>query len=95
MNDRRREPMKTIWKFPFSIDDEFVLNMPYGAVPLAVHMQNGGPCLWAEVNTRKVSFPRHFSIVGTGHPMPEGKHIATFQNPPFVWHLYEIAPNHE
>lgn len=34
---------------------------------------------------------RHFQIVGTGHPLPEGAvHRGTVKAPPFVWHLVEL-----
>ena len=83
----------TIWKYPFAIDDEFDLSLPFGARILMVEVQGGGPCLWALVDAENAEEVRRFSIVGTGHPAPARGYIDTFQQPPFVWHLFEIAPN--
>lgn len=86
--------MKTIYKYPFPIDDKFTINLPVGAVVLAAQMQGQQPCLWAEVDTDRPVLPRAFRLFGTGHPMPSGpaddlRFAATFQMGPFVWHLYE------
>ena len=85
--------MLTIWKFPFDIDDEIVINMPAGAKMLLVECQNKVPCLWAEVDSASELESYRFAIVGTGHPVPEDlhlEHIGSFQDSPFVWHLYHI-----
>lgn len=88
--------MKTIHKFPFDVDDRLTILMPIGATILHVACQDGRPCLWALVDTE--STPTHFRrfrIFGTGHSIPDDTaefrlvYLATFQKPPFVWHLFE------
>jgi len=83
--------MFTVWKFPFVITGEFKLDMPEFAIVKYVACQGGVPCLWAEVNSENKTVERTFYIVGTGHPFPNSylKHIATFMQDVFVWHLYE------
>lgn len=100
---------KTIWKFEFEIQDKFRLDMPNDAKVLTAFVQQPnsttqiGPvlmpavrkaCLWAEVDTDRMMFWRHFIIVGTGNPLPDDintQWIATFPDPPFIWHLYEVS----
>lgn len=82
-----------IWKYPFEIADRFVLQLPQGARVLSVELQDEQPCLWAMVNAESTEELRRFALVGTGHLLPNGisTYIATFQQPPFVWHLFELA----
>ena len=86
--------MKTIWRYKFSITDEFTLDMPSGSRVLAAFLKaNGEPSLWAEVDTNMLLETRKFAVVGTGNPMPQGlkKYISSFESHggQFVWHLYE------
>lgn len=85
---------KTIWKYSFDIDDEFVLEMPEGARVLHVAMQGRQSCLWAVISPERSKVKRRFSIVGTGHPMPdrELQYCGTFQvtgSVILVFHLFE------
>ena len=93
--------MKTIWKFWFPISDRFELVMPVGAKVLTAFVQfenepnsrERRACLWAEVdNETSETRARRFAVVGTGGPMPHAKlqWVATFPDPPFIWHLYEV-----
>jgi hypothetical protein len=84
--------VKTIYKYPFGIDDRFAMQMPVGAEILHAEMQGGTPCLWALVDSEA---PRElaFRLFGTGHPFPEDvalAHVSTFQQGPFVWHLFRV-----
>lgn len=86
--------MQTIWKFNLEISDMQTLSMPEGATILDVQIQDGVPCLWAIVDTQAVTVERVIEICGTGSPMHvdmgvRRKHISTFQQPPFVWHVFE------
>lgn len=82
--------MKTIVKYPFSIDDRFQINMPQGAQILLVELQGEQPTMWALVDTDVGPEPRRFAIFGTGHPVGEGvQHVGSFQMRPYVWHLFE------
>jgi len=81
--------LTTIWKFPFAIEDEFWLDLPGDAQVLHVAMQQSTPCLWAAVAPDADVIPRRFAVRGTGHSLPSGAHhVATFSQPPFVWHLF-------
>lgn len=83
--------MATIWKFPFEISDKITVEMPAGAKILHVEVQNGVPCIWAHVHPVQEKRKYAFRIVGTGHEhndLHAEDHIASFQNGPFVWHLF-------
>jgi hypothetical protein len=81
-----------IWKYPLNgmMSD---IQMPMEAKVLTVQIQNGQPTIWAQVNPQNESETRHFTIVGTGNPFDDTNHkyIGTFQDSPFVWHLFEIV----
>lgn len=85
--------ISVVYKYPFDVADAFVIQMPVGAQVLKVEQQNGTPTLWALVNPRAVEVTRRFRIVGTGHPFDADRltFIATWQQPPFVWHLFEAT----
>lgn len=81
-----------IYKYPLSLRASSELTMPAPGRIVHVAMQAGDPYVWAivwpdcgETITRKLR------IIGTGHEYdPTGlTHIATFQQPPFVWHVFE------
>lgn len=81
--------MRTIWKYP--IGESFTLSMPTGARVVHAERQGQTLCLWAEVETTAAPAERTFEVVGTGHPIPAGAvHVHTWQDPPYVWHLYEV-----
>jgi hypothetical protein len=85
--------MNTIWKYPIPLADTFPLNMPRGATPLCVDVQRGEPCLWALVDTTAPNAERTFHIVGTGQEVPRDTcYVGTFQQGPFVWHVWEGDP---
>lgn len=85
----------TIWKF--ELDTVGKVEMPIGAEPLTVQMQNDKPCLWAMVDPEAAKETRQFNIFGTGHKLPVGnlltklKYIATFQmyGGTLVFHVFE------
>lgn len=84
--------MKSVWKFPIEIDrDTIEVLMPQGAVILDVQKQHDQVCLWAQVDSDAPQVARYFSVVGTGHRIPNGKmnHVGTVQDGTFVWHLFE------
>lgn len=83
-----------IWKFPFDLEGEFEVIMPASARILHVELQERTPCIWALVNTSHDPQVKRFKVVGTGHALPFDRawtYIATFQQPPYVWHLFEIV----
>jgi len=87
--------MKTVYKFPFTVQDEICLQMPKGAQILSVQMQHGVPVIWALVDPDRDTpvVERQFHLAGTGHPLPNalGKFVGTFQmmNGDLVLHLFE------
>lgn len=52
-----------------------------------------GLFVWAEV-ADTLSVDRQFLILGTGDDVPDScAHVASCQDGPYVWHLYERAPS--
>lgn len=82
----------SIYKYRFDIADEFAIHMPKGAKIIHVDVQKGVPCMWAIIDPFADREPRKFRVIGTGHEHSGQlflmQHIATFQMPPFVWHLF-------
>lgn len=85
----------TIWKFLFDVNDRVSMRMPGTPRVLLVECQRGEACLWAEVDPDAPLREHRFRVFGTGHPrIPAAglEHVASFQQPPFVWHMYrELA----
>lgn len=79
--------MKQIWKFRLNT----TIQMPMDAQILTVQKQDGEPTIWAMVNTENELETRNFTIIGTGNSFDDKdiKYIGTFQDSPFVWHLFE------
>lgn len=84
--------MIAIYKYTFSGMSRDTLSMHSGAKILCLQMQNGVPCLWAQVDTSKYMENRDFKWYATGEPLPEnpGEYIGTVQIQSFVYHLYEV-----
>ncbi len=89
--------MRTIYKYPVSVDDEFTVEMHRDAEILCVQTQRGVPQMWAVVYTERPLETRTFRLVGTGHPFdrPIGKaelYRGTFKvmDDALVFHLFEI-----
>lgn len=89
----KKETMKTIWKW--TLQPKTTISMPAGAQLLAVQEQYGQPQLWALVDPTAAPSPRHFSIYGTGHEMPDnpGQYVGTFQMHAgqLVLHVFEVG----
>jgi hypothetical protein len=87
--------MRTIWKFKLIEGvDRFVMEMPKGARILSLQTQNGESCFWAMIPDTEAGWEtRKFVLYGTGHPITEDnlQYIGTFQQPPYVFHLFEEA----
>lgn len=85
--------MSRIWKYPVK-GTHFALAMPEGARVLSVQIQHGEPVLWALVDPEGIRRERRFAIVGTGHDFDATalNYVGTFQEGPFVWHLFEEPP---
>jgi hypothetical protein len=86
--------MKTIWKFPLAEVSPYQITMPKEAEILTVQRQGGSACIWAIVNPDADKERRVFEVFGTGQPMHgdmgvERKYVNTFQQGPYVWHVFE------
>jgi hypothetical protein len=85
---------KQIWKYKV----ENIIEMPKGAEILSVQIQNGemfNACIWAKVSSENELEKRQFLVVGTGHTFDDTDmvYIGTYQDGPFVWHLFEVKTN--
>lgn len=81
---------KQIWKYSL----ENVIEMPKGAEILKVDIQNGqmfNAQMWVKVNTENEVEKRMFEVIGTGQNFDDTnrKYIGTYQDGPFVWHVFE------
>jgi hypothetical protein len=86
--------MKTIYKYPFRIQDEQMLAMPEGAQILSVQMQGTIPTIWALVASEAPLKPRKIEVYGTGHEIVDLnslQYLGTVQERGFVWHIFERA----
>lgn len=81
--------MATIWKY--KIDGS--IQMPKDAKILTVQNQDGEEHLWALVNPINELEVRKFIIIGSGQSFDDtdANYIGTYQQPPFVWHLFELG----
>ena len=91
--------MKVVYKYEVSPERGKSVELPADARIIHVGEQGDILMLWAEhgwpdANTSHVT--RHFDVFGTGQPIPEdARHLGTFFDGPFVWHVYEtryVAP---
>ena len=89
--------MKTIFKYPVPMEDEFEIMLPRGTEILSVQVQRGKPYFWALVDQdEKKSAYRKFRLAGTGHPIDwnnDYRFIGTFQldGGNLIFHLFEIS----
>lgn len=68
--------------------------MPDGAKLLDIQMQHGAPQLWALVDDDTPEVSRELLTYGTGHSVVNpGAYVGTYQTGPYVFHVFEIAPN--
>lgn len=91
--------MRTIWKYPIPITDEFTLELPFNSKILYVGWSRGSSIfdvahVWVLIpDTEAYKIERKFHIFGTGNPIMENEnrlqYIGTFKEDKFVWHLFE------
>lgn len=79
--------IKQIWKYKLTSPIE----MPLDAKILTIQMQGNEPHIWALVNPKNETETRKFVIIGTGHNFDDNtfKYVNTYQEGPFVWHVFE------
>lgn len=89
--------MRTIYKYPFQVEDVVTQFMPMGSEILAVQVQGDIPCIWAIVDPEAELEVRRFQLYGTGHTMDiavtQDQHVGTFQllGGRFVGHLFDVT----
>jgi len=88
--------MKRIYKYPFEVGSLVTIDMPEGAEILSVQIQAGTPCLWAMVDPAVESQINQFTIIGTGHDIPDImarnlEYVSTFQDGKYVWHFFKVS----
>lgn len=87
--------MKTVHKYPLSLAEDNHIVAHENAWFFDAQIQYEKICVWAVVDTDEPPVTKHIGVFGTGNPLPEDKnlrHIGTVQQPPFVWHIFEILP---
>jgi hypothetical protein len=93
--------MSRILKWQARVSQDFTLPIHPESKIVLVERQEGAAdgtfCIWNEdgllpgVAREATGWFRHFTVVGTGHEVPRGAtHVASWQEPPFVWHLFEL-----
>ena len=81
---------KQIWKYSL----ENIIEMPKGAEILTIDIQNGqmfNAQMWVKVDTENEMEKRIFEVIGTGQNFDDTnrKYVGTYQEGPFVWHVFE------
>lgn len=91
-------PESVIWKYRLDRDvpGSQVIEMPDFSVALTAQIQDDRICLWAFVDPSKPPRQRKFEVIATGQTVNgwigNGNHrtyIATVQQGPYVWHVFE------
>jgi hypothetical protein len=82
--------MRTIFKYPLTLTDHQLIELPKNSECLTVQMQKDVPCLWAVVDRSQPNEVRTIHLVGTGQRMPDGIlfYLGTVQDHGFVWHFF-------
>jgi hypothetical protein len=89
--------MRKIYKYPVELDSEFdgfhevILLVPEGTKFLCIQLQNGKPCIWAEIEKGVPCTEVTLISVGTGHgAVPEAmRYLGTVVQPDgLVFHVY-------
>lgn len=92
---------ETIWKYLIPLaqiaQGELEVQMPRGAQPLTVALQEGIATMWAKVQPDAEQIARAFCVRSTGQPLTgrEGRYIGTFQQGDLVSHLFEVAQSQQ
>lgn len=85
--------MRTVHKCPLRVGGFFEVLMPEDAKIVMFADQGGDLMVWYETDTALIPSEmkrRSVCVVGTGHLIHPGYvHVASCQQGPFVWHLYQ------
>jgi hypothetical protein len=94
---------KTIWKYPLSAADDFIIAMPLGSRVLSVMVQDEVPYIWVLFSAPEdeltpgaapLMAKYHFKLVGTGHvrnDLDDAVYIGSFMlaDGKLVFHLFQ------
>jgi hypothetical protein len=78
--------VKSIWKFPISVEATPSVQMPTGARLLSVQVQKNALVLWALVDTKAPKVTRQFVMTATGHG------AGSVESLPFVGTFQALSP---
>lgn len=85
--------MNTVHEYFFPETGTLEIGLPLDAQPLHGDKQGNDWCLWVLLDPTQEIVTRRFVIHGTGRGIlrdPESmRHISTFLDGPFVWHMFE------
>lgn len=84
--------MRTIHKYPLTVEDNQIVELPKDSQVLAIQTQNGNPFMWVLVDTSQELERRAFVTVGTGHEVTGYlSYIGTYQmmGGSLVFHVFE------
>lgn len=82
--------MRTIYKYALLFCENNQFEVPKGTRFLHFDIQDGTPCVWADVIVGNPPETRNLAIHGTGHNVGTlSRYIGTVKDGPFVWHLYD------
>ncbi len=85
--------MKVVYKYNLGLGPNEI-TLPKDSKIVAFRMQEGKMCIWAVVYTMQPEEVRRLNVRGTGQELFDNEeHIATLQDPPYVWHLFEEQVN--
>ena len=74
--------VKTIYKYPVVVDDEFTIYLPEGAQVLSVDVQQDEPQMWVLVDPAAPKTKRTFRVIGTGHPIDDVAQLSVHRHVP-------------
>jgi hypothetical protein len=88
-----------VWKYQVVVSNYLQhFKIPKRASFLVVEVQGEDPQMWFLVNPKNEKELRSFRVVDTGNPTIRAirdKYLGTFQQPPYVWHLFEVLDDEE
>jgi hypothetical protein len=68
--------MTKIFKFPLTVADQQVIDIPGGSTRVVLcDVQNGIPCLWILLDPDAPPKPVTFYTFGTGHEIPSNQNL--------------------
>jgi hypothetical protein len=83
--------MQTIYKYLLNLSGSQIIETHEWARPLHVgYDPQGAVCIWFQVDTNFPTKKKIAYIVGTGNEIPPSatNYIGSFNQNPFVWHVY-------